>query len=71
MVNRIADYSVFSTFNLKSAYHQLKIISEKRIYTTFEANESLHEFKNIRTGVTKSVPKIQRKVEKVRSSRRS
>ena len=25
MVNQVADYSIFSTFNLKSAYHQVEI----------------------------------------------
>ena len=45
MVNRMAEYSVFSTFDLKSAYHQVEITSEDRIYTAFEANGKLYEFK--------------------------
>ena len=42
MINRIADYSVFSTFDLKSAYHQIEISPEDRIYTAFEANGRLY-----------------------------
>ena len=43
MVNELAKYSVFSTFDLRSAYHQIKIIESERKYTAFEANGKLYE----------------------------
>ena len=65
MVNQLAEYSVFSTFDLKSAYHQVEISPEDRIYTAFEANGRLYEFTRIPEGVTNGVPKFQRVVDKV------
>ena len=38
MVNKLAQYKYFSTFNLKSAYHQVSINPAERKYTGFEAN---------------------------------
>ena len=64
MVNLIANYSVFSTFNLKSAYHQVEISPEGMTYTNFEANERLYEFKHFLMGVTNAVMKFQRAVNK-------
>ena len=58
MVNPIGDYSVFSTFDLKREYHQVEISPKDRIYTIFEANGRLYEFKRIPMGVTNGVPKL-------------
>ncbi|XP_062897544.1 uncharacterized protein LOC134342847 [Mobula hypostoma] len=41
MVNQIAQYKVYSTIDLKSAYHQLPIRREDRPYTAFEADGRL------------------------------
>ncbi|XP_076822232.1 uncharacterized protein LOC143468748 [Clavelina lepadiformis] len=38
LINKIAKYSVFSKFDLKSAYHQIPILETDRVYTAFEAN---------------------------------
>ena len=65
MVNRMANYSVFSTFDLKYAYHQVEISPEDRIYTAFAANGSLYEFKTNSMSVTNGVLKFQRAVDKV------
>ena len=65
MVNQIAKYSAFATFDLKSAYYQVEISPEDRIYTAFEANRRLYEFKHIPTGITNGVPKFQRATGKV------
>ena len=65
MVNGMANYSVFSTFDLKYAYHQVEISPEDRIYTTFAANGSLYEFKSNSMSVTNGVLKFQRAVDKV------
>ena len=65
MINRIAKYSAFATFNLNSAYYQVEISPEDRIYTAFEAYRRLYEFKHISTGVTNGVPKFQHAIDKV------
>ncbi|GCB74003.1 hypothetical protein scyTo_0003087 [Scyliorhinus torazame] len=44
MVNQIAQYRVFSTVDLKSAYHQLPICKSNRPYTAFEADGRLYHF---------------------------
>ena len=60
MVNELAKYSVFSTFDLRSAYHQIKIIESERKYTAFEANGKLYEFNRIPFGVKNEVAVFQR-----------
>ncbi|XP_069778983.1 uncharacterized protein [Narcine bancroftii] len=42
MVNSIAQYKVFSTIDLKAAYHQLPIRESDHIYTAFEADGRLY-----------------------------
>ena len=41
MVNILALYQVFSTFDLKSAYHRVPIKDDDRKYTGFEVNGRL------------------------------
>ena len=53
MINELAKYSVFSTFDLCSAYHQSKIVEPERKYTAFEANGKLFEFNRIPFGCKK------------------
>ena len=65
MINEIAKHKVFSTFDLRSAYHQVEIIPEERKYTAFEANGRLYEFTRMPMGVTNGVPKFQRMVDEV------
>ncbi len=40
-VNQIAHYHVFSTIDLKSAYHQVPIRDKDKPYTAFEASGGL------------------------------
>ena len=42
MINKLSQYSVFSTFDLRRAYHQIELVSSERIYTGFEANGKLY-----------------------------
>ena len=42
MINNLAKYRVFSTFDLKNAYHQLPICDSDKKYTGFEANGKLY-----------------------------
>jgi len=51
-VNKIAQYRVFSSIDLRSAYHQLPIKEEDKPYTAFESCGSLYQFTRVPFGVT-------------------
>ena len=51
MINELSKYRVFSTFDLRSAYRQIKIVESDCKYTAFEANGKLYEFTRIPFGV--------------------
>ena len=59
-VNSIAQYKVFSTIDLKSAYHQVPISNSEKKYTAFEANGGLYQFKRMPFGITNGVSCFQR-----------
>ncbi|CAB4035831.1 Hypothetical predicted protein, partial [Paramuricea clavata] len=44
VINNLAQYKVFSTFDSKSAYHQVPIKESDRKFTGFEANGRLYQF---------------------------
>ena len=60
MVRTISQYNYFSTYDLKSAYHQIPLSPEERHYTAFEANGKLYQFKVVPFGVTNGAAKCQR-----------
>jgi len=60
MVNKLSKYKVFSTYDLKSAYHQIPLLECERKYTAFECLGDLYEFVVIPFGVTNGVPCFQR-----------
>ena len=60
MVNELAKYKVFSTFDLKSAYHQIPIVDADKKFTAFEANGGLYQFCRLPFGVTNGVSMFQR-----------
>ena len=62
-INRIAQYQIFSTVDLKSAYHQISNKDSDKPYTAFEANGSLYQFKRIHFGVTNGVVCFQRAMD--------
>ena len=64
MINNLAQYKVFSTFDLKSAYHQVQIKESDLKYTGFEANGGLYQFCCIPIGVTNGVAIFQRTMDK-------
>ncbi|XP_046862179.1 uncharacterized protein LOC124455579 [Xenia sp. Carnegie-2017] len=64
MVNNLASYRVFSTFDLRSAYHQVPIKKADRKFTGFEANGKLYQFCRIPFGVTNGVAVFQRAMDK-------
>ena len=59
-VNRIAQYSVYSTIDLKSAYHQIPINEVDTPFTAFEAAGRLYQFRRMPFGVTNGVSCFQR-----------
>ena len=60
LVSKIAQFTVFSTIDLQSAYHQVKIKDSDRQYTAFEANRALYQFLRLPFGVTNVVACFQR-----------
>ena len=65
IVNDLANYSVFSTFDLKSAYHQVPIHNSEKKYTAFEANGKLYQYTRVPFGVTNGVAVFQREMDKL------
>lgn len=65
MINSLAQYRIFSTFDLKSAYHQISINDSDRKFTGFEANKRLYQFTRIPFGVTNGVAVFQRQMDKI------
>lgn len=64
MVNKIANYRVFSTIDLRSAYHQVPLKNEDKPYTAFEARGNLYQFTRLPFGVTNGVACFQREMVK-------
>ena len=63
MVNEMAHYRVFSTIDLKSAYHQIPLKEEDKPYTAFEADGGLYQFCRVPFGVTNGVACFQRQMD--------
>ena len=62
-VRKISRYSVYSTYDLKSAYHQVPIQESEKHYTAFEALGKLYEFNVIPFGVMNGVAAFQRVID--------
>lgn len=65
MVNELSTYSVLSTFDLKSAYHQVPLKESDKKYTAFEANGCLYHFCRVPFGVMNGVAVFQRTMDKL------
>ena len=63
LIEKISQYEVYSTLDLKSAYHQIPIRENEKQYTAFEACGNLYHFRRIPFGVTNGVACIQRIVD--------
>ena len=59
-VNKIAQYRVFSSIDLCSAYRQIRIKDEDKPYTAFESSGSLYQYTRVPFGVTNGVACFQR-----------
>jgi len=60
LVNQIAQFRVFSTVDLKSAYHQIPLREADKPHTAFEASAGLYQFTRLPFGVTNAVACFQR-----------
>jgi hypothetical protein len=65
LVEKVSKYQVFSTVDLKSAYHQISLQESDKPYTAFEANGSLYQFTRLPFGVTNGVAVFQRIIDEV------
>ena len=65
MMNNLAKYNLYTTFDLKSAYHQILIKETDKPYTAFEACRRLWEMNRIPFGVTNRVPVFQIKIDNI------
>ena len=63
-VTKIAQYNVWSTIDLRHAFHQVPICPEDMPYTAFEADGGLYEFTRLPFGVTNGVALFQREMDK-------
>ncbi|XP_077969875.1 uncharacterized protein LOC144424417 [Styela clava] len=60
IINEVAKGEIYSTIDLRSAYHQIPISDVDRPYTGFEAAGSLYQFCRVPFGVTNGVALFQR-----------
>ena len=65
IVERVSKHSVFSTIDLRSAYHQIPILDAEKPFTAFEACGKLYQFRRIPFGVTNGVPCFQKTIDAV------
>ena len=60
VVQNVARYKVYSTLDLTSVYHQVELPPQDRLYTAFEADGALWQWKCIPFGLTNAVPCFQK-----------
>ncbi|KAJ4439883.1 hypothetical protein ANN_08012 [Periplaneta americana] len=65
VVRKVSKYEIFSTIDLRSAYHQIPIMSKDKPYTAFEACGRLYQFCRIPFGVTNGVACFQRAIDAI------
>ena len=70
MIRKIANYNIYTTLDLLSAYHQIPIKDEERHFTAFEADHQLFQFRRIPFGVTNGVACFQRTLDQIISDER-
>ena len=63
MVRKISKYSVFSTVDLKSAYHQVPLRADDKPYTAFQSGGKLYQFTRLPFGVTNGTAAFQRTLD--------
>ena len=57
---KVSSWKWFSYIDLKSAYHQLRLLEKEKDLTVFEANGELWQFTRLPFGVANGVPAFQK-----------
>ncbi|KAA3675181.1 uncharacterized protein DEA37_0011386 [Paragonimus westermani] len=65
LVEKISQYEVYTTLDLQSAYHEVPIREDEKLYTAFEACGNLYQFCRIPFGVTNGVACFQRLINNI------
>lgn len=65
MVEAKPQYAIFSTFDLKSVYHQTSIVDHEKPYTATEACGNLYQSRRIPLGLTNSVACFHRNNDEI------
>ena len=65
LITKVSQFSVYSTFDLRSAYHQIPIKENEKSFTAFEACGRLYQFTRIPFGVTNGVACFQRTIDEI------
>jgi hypothetical protein len=65
LIAKIAEFTVYSALDLKSAYHQVPIREDEKKFTAFEACGQLYQFRRIPFGVTNGVAAFQRVIDNI------
>ena len=63
IVAELANYKVFSTIDLKSAYHQIELIPRDREFTAFQSGNDLYRWRRLPFSLTNAVPEFQRTIK--------
>ena len=67
-INQLAKCRIFSTLDLKSAYYQIPLHPDDRVFTAFEAAGQLYQYRRLPFGVTNGVAAFQRIIDKIIAS---
>ena len=59
-INQIALHEVYSTIDLRAAYHQITLREDEKAFTAFEANNRLYQYRRVPFGVTNGGSVFQR-----------
>ena len=62
IVSELSRYKVFTTIDLKSAYHQIELDPRDRGYTAFQSGNELYQWRRLPFGLTNAVPEFQRAI---------
>ena len=62
IVTELSKFKVFTTIDLKSAYHQIELDPLDREYTAFQSGSQLYQWRRLPFGLTNAVPEFQRAI---------
>ena len=61
--SELSKYKVFTTVDLKSAYHQIELNPRDRKFIAFQAGQELCQWRRLPFGLTNAVPEFQRAIK--------